>query len=465
MKTFTLPALAVAAGLSAACVGPPPALDPARQLADAAGLIDSVDLRADPGPLELLANTTADVPLTAAAAAEASVRQSPAVQVALADVQRALADAKQARLIANPVLSLGLRLDFSGGDDIIEAGLAQPLLELLSRSDRASAADARLRAAAADAVTAALDALHDGQVAHAEALAADQRLETLEAQTALLDRLLELARARRDAGEASTIEVIGFEARRAALDAQAVELELDRGAARLSLLRLLGRPSAGLDFPLDAGDSPDTAKNEPEAYWLRLAAERRPELAAAVWELRALGDDVRLAEWSLYEGLEAGVISETEGDFTFGPAIAGPIPLFDFGTQRKAAARAEVLAARHRLLGLQRGVVEDVRRSYATARGASRLIDATKQTVVPLARKRVAQTRSAFEAGFAEVNDVLLAQADLLDAEAGLIDARLRARLAAAALRRAAGGAAPLDPASSSPTPLQTETAPAEDSR
>ena len=154
--------------------------------------------------------------------------------------------------------------------------------------------------------------------------------------------------------------------------------------------------------------------------------DRRPELAAAVWELRALGDNIRLAGWSLYDGLEAGVDSETEDDITFGPAIAGPIPLFDFGTQRRAAARAEVIAARHRLLDLQRGVVEDVRRAYAVVRGAARLIEATEQTAVPLARERVTQTRAAFEAGFAEVNDVLLAEADLLDAEAGLIDARLR---------------------------------------
>jgi len=463
MKTLTLPAFVAAAGLSAACVGPPPALDPGRRLADAAGLIDTVDLRPDPDPLNQPA--AAGAPLTAAAAADSAVRRSPAVQAALADVKRALADAKQARLIANPVLSLSVRFGSGGADDIVEAGLAQPLVELLGRPDRASAADARLRAAAADAVTVALDALHDGQAAHAEALAAGLRLESLEAQAALLDRLLELARARRDAGEASATEVIGFEARRAALDARAVLLELDRDAARLALLRVLGRPSADLDFPLDAGASPVTATDQPESHWLRLAAERRPELAAAVWELRALGDDVRLAEWSLYEGLEAGVVSEPEGDTTFGPAIASPIPLFDFGTQRTAAARAGVLAARHRLLGLQREIVEDVRRAHATARGAARLINATEQTVLPLARERVARTRAAFEAGFAEVNDVLLAQADLLSAEAGLIDARLRARLAAAALRRAAGGAAPFDPASSVNTPFQTETTPAEDSR
>ena len=73
MKILTLPALAAAAGLSAACVGPPPALDSGQRLADAAGLIDSVALRADPGPLDLPANAAAADPLTAAAAAEAAV--------------------------------------------------------------------------------------------------------------------------------------------------------------------------------------------------------------------------------------------------------------------------------------------------------------------------------------------------------------------------------------------------------
>lgn len=444
--------LAAAAAFTAGCVSAPPEFDPGRFAADAAGLVETLDLRPVADPLD---HPLAPAPagLTAAQAAEASVRNSPRVQAALADVQHALAEARQARLIANPVLSLNLRFATGGADDVIEAGLAQPLVELLSRPARASAADARLRAAAFEAVAAALDALAEGQRAHAEALAADGRLEAIEAQVALLERLVALARARLQAGEASPLEVVGFEARAASLQAQARLRQLERDSVRLGLVRLLGRPSASLRFDLASSQPQPQPQPQPqsqhEAAWLRLAAERRPELAAAAHELQALGDDVRLAGWSVLEGLEAGVASETEGSTTIGPALGGPIPLFDFGRQRRAAAGARVLAARHRLLGLQREVVSEVRLALAAATAAAEVVAATEERALPLARERVEQTRRSFDAGFANANDVLLAEADLLDAESSRVEAQLRGRLAAADLRRAAGGVLPAAPVSS----------------
>ena len=465
MNRLLLPA-AAAAVLLGGCVSAPPDLDPGRAAADAAGLVETLDLRPTADPLDV-PEFRAPVGLTSAEAAEAAVRNSPRVQAALAEVQRALADARQARLITNPVLSLNLRFAAGDADDVIEAGLAQPLVELLSRPARASAADARLRAAASDAVAAALDALADGQRSHADALAADRRLEVIEGQAALLTRLLDLANARLDAGEASPLEVVGFQARAASLEAEARTQRYERDAARLRLARLLGRPSGELGFGLTASDAERTPGTE--SLWLRLAAERRPELAAAVQELRALGDDVKLAGWSVFDGLEAGVATETEGATSIGPAIGGPIPLFDFGKQRRAAARAEVLAARHRLLGLQREVVEEVRRAFAAATAAAEVVEASEDRVIPLAQERVDQTRRSFDAGFAGVNDVLLAEADLLDAESGLVDARLRGRLASADLRRAAGGVihqadsvplgtTPTTGSDADPTPLPTPT-------
>ena len=456
MKLLLLPGSAVAALLLAGCAGSPPDLDPGRMAADAAGLVATVDLRPGADPLDVPAPAPDADGLSAADAAEAAVRNSPRVQAALAEVQRALADARQARLIANPVLSLNLRFAAGDADDVIEAGLAQPLVELLSRPVRASAADARLRAAAAEAVAAAIDAVAEGAKAHAEALAAEQRLGVLQEQAGLLERLLGLARARLDAGEASPLEVAGFEAREASLRAEVTAQRYERDAAQLTLARLLGRPSAALGFALSASDTARAPGDE--AAWLRRAAEARPELAAAVQELLALGDDARLAGWSVFDGLEAGVATETEGATSVGPAIGGPIPLFDLGKQRRAAARAEVLAARHRLLGLQRVVVEEVRRAHAASLNAAEVVAATEGRVLPLARERVEQTRASFDAGFADATDVLSAESDLLDAESRLVGARLRGRLAAADLRRAAGGVLPGLSTNSTPEPTTSPT-------
>ncbi len=430
---------AAAIGLGG-CVAAPPDLDPSRLAADAVGLIETVDLRGDAGPLDATTSSTAK-PLTSARAAELAVRENSAVQAALADVRVALAQARQARLIANPVLSLNLRFAGGGGEDIVEAGLAQPLIELLSRPARAGAADARLRVAVANAVTAALDTLADARRAHARVVAADARLGVLEQQAELLGQLLELARARWEGGEASTLDVAGFEAGRAAVDIDLLDANADRIAARLTLLRQIGRPSGDPEFATKAADASPTGPGLADlADWMRTASRQRPDLQAAVFELQALGQDVRLAKWSVFEGLEIGIESETEGATTIGPAIGGPIPLFDLGGPREDSAQAEVLAARHRLLGLQRDAVEAVRQAHAAATAADRAADQTASRLLPAARQRVEQTRQAFEAGFAGVTDTLVAQQDLLNAESRLMESRLRQRLARIDLERAAAG-------------------------
>lgn len=418
------------------CASAPPDLDPGHAAATAVKLDTPLALRLAADPLDDSSGLPS--PLSADLAAARAVERSPAVQAALADVRRALADARQARLIGNPVLNLTLRFPDGGSEDILEAGLAQPLLELLSRPGRSAAADARLRAAAAEAVATALDVLQETQIAHADAVATDARADVLRRQTELLAKLLGLSESRRDAGEASTLEVAGFSARQAAVDAERLRQRAETAAARLHLGRLLGVPSASTDFNL--ADTEQASALDAEPAWLARAAGHRPELQSARFELAALGVDVDLAAWSVFDGLEAGVDYERDDDESLGPSIGLPLPLFDTGRQRKDAARANVLAAAHRLTGLARGVVEDVRRAYAAAEAAAeeqRLID---DRLLPLATQRVTQTEAGFRAGFADVTDVLLAQQDLLAAELTAIDARQRLRNAHADLRRASGG-------------------------
>ena len=157
-----------------------------------------------------------------------------------------------------------------------------------------------------------------------------------------------------------------------------------------------------------------------------------------------------LAGFAPFDGLGAGVASETEGETSVGPALSVPIPIFDFGTTGKERARADVLAARHRLTGVSRLVIEEVRQALAAAVAADESMGAITDTLLPLQRNRIEQTRAAYRAGFADVTDVLAAEQDLLDAEADLIDARFRREAADADLVRATGGVA--DPASDSLT-------------
>lgn len=460
-----------AAGLFAAalavggCVSAPPDLDPARLAADAVRLhgAAALVLRDSPDPLDVgsdkrvpldvdVEGVTDAAPLTATAAALRAVLNDAGLQAALADTRAALADARQARLIANPVLDLGVRFPDGGGGDIVEAGLTQPITDLLRRPARSRAADGRLRAAAQHAVTSALDSVHAARVAYARVQAADDRLAVLDEQAALLDRLVELAVASLAGGESSQRDLTGFRAQRAALDADVIRGRADRHAARLHLLRLMGRPTADPEFAIAApplsppptpgpslGAPPDT-EHSARAAW-EAALTRRPEIRAAVYELEALSEDVELARLSAWGDFSLGASYEDDGDTSLGPAVGGPLPIFDRGRQRQSAARAGVLAAQHRLTDAGRRVVQEVRTAWGALAAADEELAALDQRLVPLQEERLEQTRAAYRAGFADVTDVLQAQGDLLDARARRVDARLNRRTAAADLARATGGA------------------------
>jgi cobalt-zinc-cadmium efflux system outer membrane protein len=431
--------LCPAVGLAAGCVGAVPRVDAGGAAATAAGLSEPIRFTYEGGSLDIDSNDPSRLSL--AEAARQALLASPEVQAALAEVRAALAEAMQARTLPNPVLDVAVRFPTGDGSEVIEAGLSQSLAELLRRPGRSRAADARLRAAAARAVGEALDVLAAVERTYAEAWAAGDRLAVLDRQAALLDRLLELAQARQRAGEAGRLDVIGFQARRAALAAEAESVRAKGRSARLRLARLVGRPSGAAEWELDRW-TPPPAVPAGEGEWLALSLERRPEVQAAVFELTALGAEVRLASLNPFDDLGAGVEVESEEELSVGPAASLPIPLFDLGRHRRARAEAERAAARHRLTQVRRQVVEEVRQALAAAESARRAAALVEEQLLPLQRDRVEQVEAAYRAGFADVTEVLLAEQDLLDAEAQLIEARQGVADAAADLRRAAGGVA-----------------------
>ena len=150
--------------------------------------------------------------LTLSAALERALRQSPEVQIALAEVRAAQAGAHQARLLPNPVLSIAFRLPEGGGRTIIEAGLAAELVNILQRPRRISVADAVMRAASAKAVTTTLDVMHETQRYYFDAIALRREMQILTDRNSSISKLLKVAKARHAAGESTQLDVATFEA-------------------------------------------------------------------------------------------------------------------------------------------------------------------------------------------------------------------------------------------------------------
>lgn len=426
------------------CAAQPPPDEFAPGLARLTGDAEGIRFEVDGAPVDATDGGPATTSLAAADAVRLALRNDPAVQVALARVRAALADARQARLLPNPILGVAVRFPEGGGDPGIDAALTADLLALLQKPRQVRAADRRLRAASSEALAAALDTIAAAGEQYAAARALDDQVRVLDEQLRILDQFLELIRQRFRAGEATQLDVQTLEAERVDLQIDVVQRASDRRQARLTLARLIGRPGGTIDWELPgATAAEEVVPAAPEADWVAAALANRPEVQAARWELAALGDEATLADLAGLEGAEAGADAERDGgEWAAGPALALPIPLLDWGQQRRAKAQAQRIEARHRLTQVRRQVVEDVRRAVDALMSSRAAVRTAESELIPLQRRRREQAERAYRAGMTNINAVLMAERNLQASRAKLIELRQQARTALVRLHRAAGGSA-----------------------
>ena len=377
-----------------------------------------------------------------AEAVRRSLRHDPSIQITLARVRAAAADSHQARLLPNPIVSVVLRWPESGGSPTVEAGLAAELLSLLRKPGEIDAADKRLQAASARVLISVLDVVAETQRRFVEVQSLDALLPVLEQRARLLDRLVKLARQRLDAGEGTRLDLTTLQAQRVDLDVVITERQIDNRTARLALARLIGEPSATADWTLDPWRLPDIPMAG-ESAWVTAALKQRPEVQATIWQIEALGADVRLAQWALLEPLEVGVEAERDaGEWSIGSGATVPLPLFDWGQAKREMAEAAVLESLHELTQTRRTVVEEVRTAHLAH---IRLLDAYRKAndqLIPLLEQRLKQAESAFRAGQSDVTPLILAEQDLQAGHARLIELERRTAESLIDLYRAVGGPA-----------------------
>jgi len=442
--------------LLAAPIGcqPAPRVDTeaAAAMGDAIGLPDAVQFRklgADGAPLDEPAEAGQ---LTLATAMQRSVLTDPTLQAALARVRIAVADSDQARLLPNPVMFVVVR--WGAGSPQVEASFVQDFMQALQIPRRASAADNRLRAAAADAVTVALDVAAEVQQRYAAAQSASALVPALRARMQVVERMAAIADDRLSVGEAGAGDVATLGAQRVSLQVDIDTAVLAEREARIRLARAIGEPSSSADWRLDPW-TPPAADPQPESAWVNVALARRPEIQAIAWKLAALGDDKALAHllpWdeddallplpNPWEPASAGVDFQKQDGSAIGPSIATPVPIFDMGQARRARVTAEVQEARHDLLNTRRQVIEEVRTAYQTLLASAANQRRIREQLLPLQERRRSIADAAYRVGESDVTTLFLAEHDLQLAQAQVIAVELQASNARVRLQRAVGGAA-----------------------
>ena len=255
----------------------------------------------------------------------------------------------------------------------------------------------------------------------------------------LIEKLAKIAQSRREAGEGTKLDVLTLDVQRLRLDADTAAKQLERAQARLTLARLMGRPSAQTEWHLSPWQAPAKVEGT-EGSWVRSALIGRPEVQSKLWELAALGDDLTLARWEAWQGLQFGADAERDLVWSAGPSVALPLPLLDTGGARRDKAVATLIGARHELAGAQRQVVEDVRKAYATFHLAQAALAKVRDELSPLQDQRRSLAEAAYRAGEADLTTLLVADQDLQDTREKLIELREKAAVAYVRLQKAVGG-------------------------
>ena len=415
----------------------PPGHDTARQIQSASGLATAIAFHTDSLPLNA---AKASNTLTLSEAIEGALRQSAELQIALAEVRVAQAEAHQSRLLPNPVLDIALRFPEGGGSTIVETSVSADLVKVLQMPRRISASDAALRAASARAVTIALDAIAKTQRGYFTVHALRSEVELITQRTSHLTELLAIAQARLKAGEITQLDVTTLKAEQtvAAIDLRDRKLQLD--LEELALARLLGQPGGTTDWSL-ATPLPAIPTTGDESGNITRALRTRPEIQAERWQLASLKDHRALARLAWMEGAAAGLDAERDSDWSLGPSVDVPLPLFDWGQAQRAKARAQAIAARHRLTKTLRQIVQEVRQAQVSLAQLGVIVRQAREELVPLQTERVRLARAVYEAGQSDITPMRLAELDLLEARRKLLQLELRTALASTQLERSMGGA------------------------
>jgi cobalt-zinc-cadmium efflux system outer membrane protein len=261
-----------------------------------------------------------------------------------------------------------------------------------------------------------------------------------EVEVALLETVVETARARVRAGASSAADMLGAFTER---DLAASELETLRSQApgrRAELNALLGRdPEAPIDPPAALPQPRELPYSDAEI--LALVAERNPEIAALAHESRANREAVKMARQQYIPDLGLTLKGDLEG---LAQSIMGmltaPVVRHEAIAASIRQARAELEASE----ALRREAAGDIKASAILAlydlRDTERQVKLFEGTVVPRLEETVALARADYVAGRAAIPDLVEIQRMLLDARLTVATMRMERERLLARIEQLAGG-------------------------
>lgn len=371
--------------------------------------------------------------LTEAEALARLMASDPRVRALRAQIDEVRATQTQRTLWPNPVASYSRESVSATRDVFLLARQELPISGRIGRLREAGrfAVDA-VEASAAFQIT-QLQA--DLRQAFATLLAAQEREAVLMQGSTDLRHLIEVLRAREEAGEGSRYDRLRGERALVDLEADLAATAVARGRARAELATFLG-PNVMPESLLAAGTLARDAPPPPLASLIDRALASRSDFRAGELTVRQFEEEGRAAlalrtpTPTLAYGLKRSGTGElSQNGYQFSLDVA--VPLFNRGQSAAALARAQAVRAAAETEFLRLRIEADVRASHAALTLQQERDARYRQAVADAAEPLAAIARVAYEEGE-------LGILELLDASRQLLDARLRILDQTAATRRAA---------------------------
>jgi outer membrane protein, heavy metal efflux system len=364
--------------------------------------------------------------LSSEAAVQVALLNNRDLQSVYEELSIAQADLVRAGLLRNPVFSGELRFATDGGGTGIVLDVAQDFVSLFSMPLRKGRAAAAFEAAKVRVTAEVLDLAFEARTAFYDYQGAEQTREMRQTVLQATAASYDLAKRLRAAGNNRDLDVSNERAlyEQSKLDLAAAEAEVVRTREQMNaLMGLWGEQTerwhAAVRLPVIPQDEPplDDLEGRATANSLELALLRREAEIAA----RSAGI-ARPFGWLNDGEIGAAAERETDGQWSVGPSVATPVPLFDQGQTAAGEANARYRQAAERTIARAveiRSRARAAQSALLSARDRARYLE---RVVLPLRAEIVEQTQLQYNAMQVSAFQLLQAKRDQITAGGDYVD-------------------------------------------
>ncbi len=385
---------------------------------------------------------SAGAPLSLPEARARTLQHNPELAAWSEELRASDAEALQAGLRLNPVLSLEAE-NLAGSGEFSGTRAAETTVSLSQRLEFGG--KRALRKALAESATVVAGRAYD--LARADTLArtterfivvlaAQERLQLANELLEVAERSLATVEARIAAGKAPTTERIKARILVAELRSERGKTDHILAAVRRGLAAQMGQEAA--DFATVAGNL-DHLPQLPSLEDLEQTLEQSPELAGRLAEVEHRRRAVELERSRRIPDLEAGIgaryLRESE-DTALVLGLSVPLPLFDRNQGSIAAARMRLSQARFQERGALLEAKAALTRAWQEMSAAQGEAEALREEILPAAREALAAVEYGYQAGKFGILDVLDAQRTQVETRGRYLDALAAFHLAKTEMER-----------------------------